>query len=135
MTGVLAVATTADILAALVDDGGFTFDPATRTMISIGDRDGWAIARAGTERIIGRDVVADVFAAEFDRVDRDARESGALVGGWYSDQRRVYMLEITDVHTVDRDTALVLGMRADQETVLNLGTGELAAVPQWGDDE
>lgn len=135
-TNVAQVATPEDVRSRLATDGGFTFDPTTGTLVHTGDRTGWAISRAGTERLIGPTLDdSAAFLAAFLDAWEEARTTGGLVGGWYSDQRRTYMCEVTDVYDVDRATAVVLGMRADQETVCDLATGEVAAVPQYGDDE
>jgi hypothetical protein len=135
-TEVARVASPTDVRDRLATDGGFTFDPHTASLVFIGDRDGWAIARAGSERIIGPtlDDSAEFLGAFLGAWD-EAATTGGLVGGWYSTDRGVYMCEVTDVHQCDRATALVLGMRADQETVMNLRTGETAAVPQYDEDE
>lgn len=135
-TDVARVASPTQVRDRLATDGGFTFDPHTATLIHLGDRDGWAIARAGSERIIGPtlDDSAEFLAAFLGAWD-EAATTGGLVGGWYSDQRRTYMVEVTDVHECDRATALVLGMQADQETVVNLRTGETAAVPTFDDEQ
>jgi hypothetical protein len=130
-TGVITAAVVAELLHDLTTHGGFTFDPSTGEAVRVGDRDGWAIARAGTERIIGDQPDAALFGEAFARTYAEAVTTGGLVGGWHSDQRRAYMVEITDVHDVDRATALVLGMRADQETVFSLTTGETAPVPTF----
>ncbi len=126
-----------DVAETLADrlrrDGGFTFDPATGETIDVGDRTGWAVARAGTEITVDPDE-PQWFARALTAAAADAATSGGLVGGWYSTERRSYMVEVSDVHEVDRTTALAIGMRADQETVFDLATGETAAVPQWGND-
>lgn len=133
-TSAMTAATVDDLAVMLATDGGFTFDPSTGQAVNVGDRVGWAVARAGSERVIGPDVDVDAFAAAFAAAESEARATGGLVGGWYSRERRTYMCEVTDVHDVDRATALVIGMTADQETVYDLATGEVAPVPQWGVD-
>lgn len=122
-----------ELAEALIRDNGFSFDPAAGELVAVGDRTGWAVARAGSERLVDpRDL--DGFADAVAIVTAEAERSGALVGGWHSRERNAYMVEVTDVHHVDRATALVIGMTADQETVMNLRTGEVAVVPQWGRD-
>lgn len=130
------VVTYDDIVARFATDQGFTFDPDTGSMVFVGDRDGWAVARPGSERLIGATLDdRQAFVNAFIGAYMEARESGALVGGWYSRERNVYMCEVTDMHTVDRATAVVLGLAADQETVMNMRTGEVAAVPHFRDGD
>jgi len=59
--------------------------------------------------------------------------AGGCVGGWYSPDRDVYLLEISEIHHVDRDTAVRLGARRNQEAILDLATGEFIPTGGTGD--
>lgn len=120
------------LLDALRTDGGFTFDPSSGRLVNVGERIGWAIARPGTERIIGVTLDPAAFAGELAvLLDAYAAElaDGALIGGWHSPQRDVYMVELTDVYVVGEGQAVLLGALRGQESVFNLGTGAVVAVP------
>jgi hypothetical protein len=130
MTGVQTVIPTAALLDELTEQGGFTLDPVTGELLHTGDRDGWVISRAGTERQVDPATFAERLPevmAEWS----DAIADGALVGGWYSRERGVYVLDLSDVFDVDRVTALVIGAQRDQEAVFSLATGESVSVPTW----
>lgn len=125
---------TMDLQDAMITNGGFTYDPLARALVIVGRGTGYAIARPGTERIIGpgsldresfAELFADVVYAYGSQLD-----GGAYVGGWYSPERDVYMIEITDVFRVDRATALTLGTVRDQEAIFDLATGESIFCPK-----
>ncbi len=133
MAGTAAVTIpAAELLDALTRHGGFTYDPHTGHMLNAGDREGWVISRAGTERHVTR----DDFESTLSRVLADWGEElagGALLGGWYSPERDVFMVELSDVFDVDRVTALVIAAERDQEAAYNLATGDTVSVPTWDD--
>lgn len=121
-----------ELLDALRTDGGFTWDPSTGHLLRAGDRIGWAIARPGTERIIGVTLDPEAFAGELSVLLADYAadiDAGALVGGWHSPERDVWMVELTDVYVVDEGQAVLLGALRGQESVFNLGTGASVNVP------
>lgn len=121
-----------DLAVLLVTDGGFTYDPAAGALVEVGDRDGWAIALNGTERLIVDPTDTREFDTAFTSAEQEARERDCLVGGWYSDQRHAYIVEVTSIADVDRQTALTLGAVEDQETIINMRTGEFVTVP-WAE--
>jgi hypothetical protein len=121
-----------ELLERLRTDGGFTFDPSTGRLVNVGDRIGWAIARPGTERIIGVTLDPAAFESELSVLLADYGEEiagGALVGGWHSADRDVYMVELSDVYVVGEGQAVLLGALRGQESVFNLGTGRTVHVP------
>lgn len=128
---------TTNLIAAIEINGGFTYDLRTDTLVTIGEATGYAIAVPGTERIIGAGSVSrETFADRFVDVVRefaDIIDNGAYVGGWYSDDRDAYMIEISEIHNVDRDTAVRVGEARNQEAILDLATGEFIATGGTGD--
>jgi len=125
-----------ELLHALKTDGGFTFDPKKGTVLKVGTVNGVAVARPGTERIVGRgDVSREDFAnavADVIMKDGDTFAHGALLGGWYSPDRDAYMVEVTDVFP-DRDSAVKAGKERNQEGVFDLKTGDYIDTGGTGD--
>lgn len=124
------------MLDALKNDGGFTYDPKKATLVKVGTVNGVAVARPGTERIVGRgdvgreafaSAVADVIEAHGDKLGK-----GAMLGGWYSPERDAYMVEITDVFP-DRASAVKAGRARNQEGVFDLKTGDYIDTGGSGD--
>ena len=117
-----------DILPALVTDGGFTFDPQSAELVEIGTRRGFAIAVPGTETVLGNGdlTTEDLVSAIGDliMVHADALATGAMIGGWHSPERDVYMVEISDVIRCDRESAIAIGRMRGQEAITDLATGE-----------
>jgi len=116
------------LIASIHDSGGFTFDPRSGGLINVGDVQGVAVAVPHTETIVG--VGEQVDRAEFisgvaDVVEKYGAElgKGAFLGGWYSEDRGAYMVELTEV-IKDRGEAIRLGTERNQEGVFDLGTGE-----------
>lgn len=128
MTSVLTMP--ADTIALVRDtlraERGFTYDPAAGALVRIGDRDGWVVSRPGTERTLTPAELDDDTAVDRAAASalREATETGGMLGGWYSPGRHLYMFEVSDIYPVDRDTAAVLGIAADQESVMDMRTGE-----------
>lgn len=117
-----------EILPALIADGGFTFDVQSAELVTIGTRNGYAIALPGTETILGSDDVTteELISAIADLIMAHADElsTGAMVGGWHSPTRNAYMVEITDVILCDRASAIAIGRTRGQEAITDLSTGE-----------
>ena len=116
------------LIQSIHDSGGFTYDPRTGGLIKVGDVQGVAVAVPHTEQIVGRG--AEVSREEFtagvaDVVEKygDQLGKGAFLGGWYSEERGAYMVELTEV-VKDRSAAIRLGIERNQEGVFDLGTGE-----------
>lgn len=131
--------TATTVFESLRLDGGFTFDPASGTMLRVGSTTGWAIAVPGTERIVGRgDLDEEAFAEAFADVVLTYGPdllAGRYVGGWYSPDRDVYLIELTDVLHIGRDAAIAIGRARGQEAVLDLASGEFVATGGSGDDQ
>lgn len=118
----------ADLLDTLRTDGGFTYDPRGDHLVSIGGEAGYAIAVPGTERVVGSGkITRATFADAFVVI---VREYGALldhdayIGGWYSQDRDAYLVEVSELWPIDRDSAVALGCARNQEAILDLATGE-----------
>lgn len=126
-----------NLVAAIESNGGFTYDLRTDVLMIPGEATGYVIAIPGTERIVGSGAVSrEAFAARFVDVVRefaDMIDNGAYVGGWYSDDRDAYMIEISEIHNVDRDTAVAIGEARNQEGIFDLATGEFIATGGTGD--
>jgi len=125
-----------ELLGALKTDGGFTYDPKKGALVRVGTVNGIAVARPGTERLVGKgdvsredfaNAVADVIEAHGDEFGR-----GAMLGGWYSEDRDAYMVEVTDVFP-DRESAIKAGRERNQEGVFDLKTGEFIDTGGSGD--
>jgi hypothetical protein len=128
MMSTLDAAIRFDVLPALVSEGGFTFDVESASLVGIGERRGYAIAIPDSERILGSEDVTteDLVSAIADLIMEyaDALSTGAMVGGWHSTDRNVYMVEISDVITCDRTNAIAIGRMRGQESVFDLSNGE-----------
>lgn len=126
-----------NLIAAIEDNGGFTYDLRSDALMIPGETTGYVIAVPGTERIVGAGAVSrEAFADRFATVVRefaDLIDSGAFVGGWYSDERDAYMIEVSEVHNVDRDTAVAIGQARNQEGIFDLATGEFIGTGGTGD--
>lgn len=125
------------LLDVMETDGGFTYNPRTGAVIKPGDVTGYAIAIPGTERAVGsgaisREDFADAFVFLL-RSYGDMLGEGACIGGWYSSERDMYLIEVSEIHAVDRDTAVRLGKARNQEAILDLATGELIPTGGSGD--
>jgi len=125
-------ATLPNLLDTLKTEGGFTYLPETNDFAPPA---GFAIAVPGTERIIGNNLVTrEAFAVAFADVAEDllkyAKEytrPGVVqraIGGWYSEDRGVYMVELAEIWHVDRELAIDFGKARDQEAIYDLSTGE-----------
>jgi hypothetical protein len=102
--------------------GGFTFNPHTSRLVDYGSATGYMIAVPGTERILG---FGGMSSAEFDQAFysavRDAELSDyTFVGGWYSSDRNVYMIELSELHDVTRRQAVRLGIERGQEAIFDM---------------
>jgi predicted ABC-type ATPase len=125
------------LIKSIHDFGGFTFDPAKGGLINVGDVQAVAVAVPGTERLVGqgqnvdRDEfvrgVSDVIMAHGEELGR-----GAVLGGWYSEDRDAYMVELTEL-VPDREAAIKLGQERNQEGIFDLGTGEYISTGGTGD--
>lgn len=129
--------TTTTLLDTLATDGGFTYDPATDAVLQVGQATGWAIAVPGTERVVGTTgITREAFAAAFADIVTgygDQLADGAVVGGWYSEDRGQYIVELTEIHKVDKATAVALGIARGQEGIFDLATGEYVETGGHGD--
>jgi hypothetical protein len=130
-------ATTPDLVAAITDNGGFTYDPAAGALVIVGEADGYAIAVPGTEHVVGdatvtresfADAVADLLVSYADEI-----AAGAVLGGWFSEDRSVYLVELSEIHRVDRADAIRVGTERHQEGILDLATGEYIETGGTGD--
>lgn len=127
---------TASLLDTLKADGGFTYDPRSGELLRVGKATGYAIAVPGTERVVGRrSITRERFADEFARLIESYRGklSGRVIGGWYSPERGVYLIELTEIHRVSRARAVRMGQARNQEAILNLATGEFIDTGGTGD--
>jgi hypothetical protein len=116
------------LIQSIHESGGFTYDPRKGGLIKVGDVKGVAVAVPHTEQIVGRG--ANVDRKEFvqgvaDVIQKhgDAMSKGAFLGGWFSEDRQAYMVELTEL-VPDRAKAIALGKKRNQEGVFDLGTGE-----------
>jgi hypothetical protein len=129
--------TSLNLVKAIETDGGFTFDPADDALVVIGEATGYAVARPGTERVVGtQGITREAFAeAVADLLIEHAAAfcTGAVLGGWYSPERGVYLVELTDVLRVDRAEAVRVGTERHQEGILDLATGEYIPTGGRGD--
>jgi hypothetical protein len=125
------------LLDVMEAEDGFTYDPRADLLITSGQATGYAIAVPGTERVVGSGSISrEDFADEFVSLVRsygDLLGEGACIGGWCSPERDVYLIEISEIHHVDSDTAVRLGTARNQEAILELATGEL--IPTGGNGE
>ena len=113
------------LLRALRRNGGFTFDPRTGQTLSIGDTSGFAIALPGTERPVSLD--PDEFTAALADLTNTAEvllNTTVFVGGWYSTERGIYLIELSEIRLVSRAAAVALGQARQQEAILDMATGE-----------
>jgi hypothetical protein len=129
-----------DLLETIATNGGFTYDPKADKLYDTGDVEGYAIAIPGTEQIIGGYAVSrETFAQTFADVLTDPGlaehlATGAVVGGWYSPERGVYMIELTNIVTgLTREEAIAIGQLRNQEAIYDLGTGEEVPTGGTGD--
>ena len=124
-------ATTVTLLDTIVADGGFTFDPTADAFVKIGDVEGFAIAVPDTEHIIGHTgITAEEFAEAFAAFEVPA---GSLIGGYYSADRDAYMIETSEIHNVPEFEAIALGIARNQESIINMMTGEFIDTFGHGD--
>lgn len=132
-----ATTATRDLIQAITDNGGFTYDPTTGTLVEIGSTDAYAIARPGTERVVGDAAVTReafvVTVADILNEHADEIAQGAVLGGWFSEDRGQYLVELTDLVRVPREIALTIGEARHQEGILHLGTGEYIPTGGHGD--
>ena len=116
---------------------GFTYDPTTDQLLTVGSRTGWAIAVPGTEHEVGDlGTSREAFAAAFADVITaygDQIANGAVIGGWYSPAREVYLVELTEIHDVDDATAYALGVARGQEGIFCLTDGRYVETGGLGD--
>jgi hypothetical protein len=130
---------TPDLVAAITENGGFTYDPTAGALVVVGQADGYAIAVPGTEHVVGdATITRDGFAAAVaDLLVGYAPEiaQGAMLGGWFSDDRGVYLVELSGIHHVERAEAIRLGTERHQEGILDLATGEYIETGGTGDAE
>lgn len=129
---------TAHLLDSIQTNGGFTWNPNTDTLIEVGSVRGYAIAIPGTERLLTSGLNREEFANAFAQLMTDPQlsqylEDGAVVGGWYSPERDLYMVELADIWDVDREHAIMIGEALNQEAVFNLCTGEEISTGGLGD--
>jgi hypothetical protein len=116
------------LIQSIHDTGGFTYDPRTGGLVKVGTVKGVAVAVPHTEQIVG--MGAQVNREEFiggvaDVIQKhgEAMANGAFLGGWFSEERGAYMVELTEL-IPDRTKAIALGKARNQEGVFDLGTGD-----------
>lgn len=116
--------------------GGFTYSPATGQLLKIGSSTGYAVAIPGTQHVVGTttvspeafaDAVADLVERHPKRIDR-----GAVVCARHSQQRGVYIAELTDILPWSRRVATLMGWMRNQEAIVDLATGE--TIPTVGEE-
>lgn len=128
-----------DLVAAIKVNGGFTYDPASNRVLQVGKDKGFAVAVPGTEQVVGRgkNISRDEFARSVARVvmaHQDEINNGAVLGGWYSEDRDIYMVELTDILPADdRAGAIAEGTRRNQEGIFDLSSGDYIATGGTGD--
>ena len=118
------------LLTELRETGGFTFNPHTSQLVEYGDVTGWMIAVPGTETVLGS---GDMSGAEFERAFysavRDAKLTDhTFVGGWYSTDRNVYMIELSELHNISKRAAIKLGIERGQEAIFGMDNGETVSL-------
>jgi hypothetical protein len=128
----------ADLMKSIKDNGGFTYDPKTGGLMVPGKDTGIAVAVPGTEQIVGTGTVSrHQFAKGVQKVLQAHRAQiaqGAKLGGWYSEDRNAYMVELTDVLPGDnRDAAIAEGQKRNQEGIFDIGKGEFIPTGGTGD--
>ena len=130
---------TTDLITEITINGGFTFDPTADKLITVGSVTGYAIAVPGTEHVIGTGSISrEAFASAVADVVTEYAEAitvdGCVLGGWYSADRDVYMIELTKIwHHLDRETAIMIGQSSHQEAIFDLATGEEIPTGGTGD--
>lgn len=121
---------TADKLVhSIKANGGFTYSPKNGRLLRVGKDSGFAVAVPHTEHIVGSGSInRDDFARGVASVVgqyRDEIARGAVLGGWYSEERDAYMVELTHILPAnDRAGAVAEGQRRNQEGIFALHTGE-----------
>ncbi len=116
------------LIQSIHDTGGFTYDPRTGGLVKVGTVKGVAVAVPHTEQIVG--LGAQVNREEFiggvaDVIQKhgEAMANGAFLGGWFSEERGAYMVELTEL-IPDRAKAIALGKARNQEGVFDLSNGD-----------
>lgn len=134
MTATIA---TPDLIQTITDNGGFTYDPTANALIEVGSTTGYAIAVPGTEHVVGTaDVTREAFiAAVADLITTyaDKFAAGAVLGGWFSEDRGVYLVELSMIFRVSREFAVEIGQILNQEAIFDLATGETIPTGGHGD--
>ena len=132
----------ADLMKSIKENGGFTYDPRTGGLLVPGKDKGIAVAVPGTEQIVGSGdkVSAHAFATGVQKVIKaHSKEiaNGAKLGGWYSEDRKAYMVELTDLLPGDtkeqRDAAIAEGTKRNQEGIFDIGGNEFISTGDTGD--
>jgi hypothetical protein len=125
---------TLSLIDRIKTDGGFTFDPFAEQLITAGTTTGYMIAIPGTEMHLGPAAMTrEQFAARF-AVLLSNVSPGVYVGGWLSPDRG-FMIELSELHHVDRETAIALGKARNQEGIFDLATGEFIPTGGTGDSD
>jgi hypothetical protein len=127
-----------DFLATIKTNGGFTYDPKKGGLLEVGKAKGFAVAVPGTEHVVGNeDVSRDDLAKGIASVVMkygDQIGGGAVLGGYYSEQRKKYMVELTDILPPhDREAAILEGKKRNQEGIFDLATGDYIDTGGTGD--
>jgi hypothetical protein len=124
------------MIKSMKESGGFTFDPRKDALVKIGSVKGVAVAIPGTETVVGSgNVSRDAFIKGVaDVIEKHGEKfaNGAMLGGWYSPDRDIYMVEVTEVFP-DRESAILAGKQRNQEGVFDLGTGDYIDTGGTGD--
>jgi hypothetical protein len=130
---------TADTLIhAIKANGGFTYDPTKGRLLQVGKDKGFAVAVPGTEQLVGNGTVSrDEFAkgvAAVVKKHANKLANGHVLGGWYSEDRDAYMVELTQIMPAnDRAGAIREGTRRNQEGIFDLSTGDYIPTGGTGD--
>jgi hypothetical protein len=130
---------TADkLIHSIKANGGFTYDPTKGRLLQVGKDKGFAVAVPGTEQLVGNgEVSREDFAkgvAQVVKQHADKLANGHVLGGWYSEDRNAYMVELTQIMPAhDRAGAIAEGMRRNQEGIFDLSTGDYIPTGGTGD--
>lgn len=124
-------------------NGGFTYNPRTGGLLRVGEAKGFAIAVPGTETVVGEEKVNGKYISREDfakgvakiiRAHKAEFAQGAVLGGWYSPERNQFMVELSEIFPPgDREGAIAVGKRRNQEAIFDLSTGETIFTGGSGD--
>lgn len=128
-----------EMILRLAGQGGFTYDVDTGLFVEIGSRRGYVIAFEGTEHHVGdydtpySKVASSIRSAIFN-IDQ-LLDLSYLLGGWYSIERDVFMVEAVEIRNVPKAQAVALAKARNQEGILSIRTGAYVPVGGTGDKQ